>query len=140
MKTYLIRIAGDNSGSVLGMVRARSVDWLFDVMDQYSNPCDFEYLQLTDECVFLRGTDESDDYFLNDGVRDQIPATDAELAVCEEDGEVPAKTRHRWKTMVELCGGAQKFWEVYEQVMGPGSRSVARLIRNFPDNLVAEGL
>jgi len=135
MKTYLIRELGDTSGRILGMANAENPGDLFYTLDEYVNPNCMEFLRITGTCVCIRSfymSDDPKDMWFNDELAGQIPATDADLAEFGEDAGEVFKTRHQWKTLVQLCGGEEKFWEMYEGYWGTGSRRVAGLMRNDP--------
>jgi len=129
MKTYLMRLLGDNSGKLVGIANVHSLADLFDTVDEHCNPNDYEYLRVVDTCVCMW----EDSTWVNAAMEDCLPPDDEELEECEECGEEPRRTRYRWKTLVELCGSEEKFWEMYEQVYGEGSRPVAGMMRNGPE-------
>ena len=130
----MIRERGDNSGNLLGVAVVSSIADLFDTMDEYGNPSAFEYLRVSGTCVFMQGLPEFDsEWWGNSGLVEQIPATDLEIEYCNADGNDISKTPHDWKTMVELCGGQERFWRMYKSVYKTGTPVVAYMMGNHPD-------
>lgn len=130
MKTYLIRMIGDNSGNIAGIASVCNVAELFDTVDEYMNPHDLEYLRVTGHSVCL--AIDKQNLWINEHVSDQRPPTDFDLGDWQDGDEKFFHRGKKWKTLVQLCGGEAKYWEMHEQVYGVGSRRVAGLMRNGP--------
>lgn len=106
MKTYLVRVrglAGLDYQKIVGMVRASGPMNLWEVMDEFDNPHDYEFLLMRGECacVFIDGSP-----LLGDGTCGQLP-----------DEEDIAKSK-RWQTIIEMCGGEDKFKAMYAEWRG----------------------
>ena len=98
MKTYVVRVkglAGWDDQKIVGIVRVKDLEGLFELMDEFANPHDFEYHRVVGECASI--TLDSAGPLLGDGVCQELPD--------EEDGTKSPK----WKTFLEMCGGEEQF-------------------------------
>jgi hypothetical protein len=108
MHTYLVRVrglAGLEYQNIVGIVRASGPMNLWEVMDEFDNPHDYEFLRLRGECacVFIGSTSSP---LLGESTCEQLP-----------DEEDIAKSK-RWQTIIEMVGGKEKFIELYGEEKG----------------------
>ena len=110
MKTYLIREMDDNSGKIMGSAVVHDIADLWQTMDEFANPHDYEYLRVTDTIVTFA---LAEGIAANELAHEQMPPTDDDLAA-----GCAARKGRKWKTMVDLCGGQEQFREMYYQIYG----------------------
>lgn len=111
MKTYLIREHGDNSGALVGSAVVFDARDLWLTMDEFANPHEYEYLRIRGTCFFCN---VGYGWQQNEAVHIQVPHTDEEREEFGDDEPGMGK----WKTIVDLCGGQEKFDKMYTDIYG----------------------